>query len=81
MVNGTRNVFLRQSFQSLLDEFGLGSAQHSNNFSTDRHRVAAQCLLTRITQLLFTRYKSTWLVTILLCRLVEIRLNLFKNNF
>jgi len=76
VVNGIRNVFLCQSFQSLLDEIGLGSEQHGNNFFTDRHRAAAGCLLTGVTPLLFTQYKSTWLVTIRLCRLVGIRLNL-----
>jgi len=40
-VNGIRNVLLCPSFKSLLEEFGLGSAQHGNNFFTDRHKVAA----------------------------------------
>jgi len=58
VVNGTRNVFLCQSFQSPLDEFVLGSARPGYNFFTDRHRDAAQCLLARVTPLLFTQYKS-----------------------
>jgi len=34
VVNGTRNVFLCPSFQSLLDQFGLGFARPGNNFFT-----------------------------------------------
>jgi len=56
VVNGTRNVFVSQLLQSLLDAFGLRSAQHDNNCFMDRHRTAARCLLTWVTPLLFTQY-------------------------
>jgi len=48
VVNGTRNVFMCQFFQSLLDQFGLGFARPGNNFFTDRHRAAAWCLPTLV---------------------------------
>jgi len=48
VVNGTRTLFLRQSFQLLLNQFGLGSVRPGNNFYTDRPRAAARCLPTSV---------------------------------
>jgi len=44
LVNDTAVCSLCQSFQSLLDQFGLGSARPGKNFFTDRHRAATLCL-------------------------------------
>jgi len=46
VVNGNCSVSLCQSFQLLLDQIGLGSAQPDNNCLTDRNRAAARYLTT-----------------------------------
>jgi len=56
VVNGIRRVFLRQSFQSHLDQFSLGSALSDNYFSD---RFADPCFRWRETKLqMFSRSKQ-----------------------
>jgi len=46
LVNGTHNVFLCQSFQLRLDQFGVSLLHNGNNLFTKQHWALAKCLPT-----------------------------------
>jgi len=55
VVNGTCNVFLCPSFQSLLHQFSLGFARPGNNIFTDRTGPRHGVYRPLVTPLLFTQ--------------------------